>query len=240
MVNALTHIIIGIALSECFLINPLLTISSSVLPDIDFLINIPHRTLTHSLLFLLSLTYLIKVKLGKRQAMAVLIGLSSHLITDSLTTQGIQLFYPLNIFFGYHLFNSNNRIINLWFIIISLVFIINKRNVNEFLLSQRSGVVLKSVLLIIIGWVVITSLNPISWPINFRGVICSNISVKHYYNTYQVFVVCGESNITVWKRISVLENNLSYGDLIVVNGWLTTSFGKPEINYVSEVRVIEV
>lgn len=87
-------------------------ILGALLPDSDFIIEWLfhtriHRTLTHSLLFLIAvplLTYLIfhilKNPNKKTLALAIGIGIFSHLILDFCTIAGIPLFYPFPTHFS--------------------------------------------------------------------------------------------------------------------------------------------
>lgn len=60
-----------------------------------------HRTLTHSLLFLVGtwLLFLFTNFSGALE-MGILIGIASHIILDSVTKDGVKLFYPFDIDFN--------------------------------------------------------------------------------------------------------------------------------------------
>ena len=64
----------------------------AVLPDIDFLIGIKHRTWTHTIWF--SAVSLFLIPFGWKLALAGWIALMSHLIGDMMTHSGVKLFYP--------------------------------------------------------------------------------------------------------------------------------------------------
>lgn len=66
---------------------------AALLPDWDLKFKIKHRTLTHSLLLLTTLTLLIHYA-APVLALPFALGYGSHLVLDMLTIQGIELFYP--------------------------------------------------------------------------------------------------------------------------------------------------
>ncbi len=83
----ITHILAGLTINKLLgLTNPLnnwLIITGSALPDIDNLLGLKHRTITHSLLMLITL---ISPPLG--------LGVLTHLVLDLLTITGCQLLWP--------------------------------------------------------------------------------------------------------------------------------------------------
>jgi hypothetical protein len=69
------------------------------------------------------------------------------------------------------------------------------------------------------------------------GTICSNVSYYTSYsgNEYEIFDLCNDSKIVVWKRksfISALEPNKN----ISLCGRFTTRYEEPEIYYVAWAR----
>lgn len=94
-----THIAVGIAatlpLMSCMPFYALIGCIGATLPDIDIKLGIKHRTLTHSLMTLLSSTMLI-LMLNKYIALVFFINFTTHLILDSFTKMGVSLFYPFN------------------------------------------------------------------------------------------------------------------------------------------------
>ncbi|MFP7334030.1 metal-dependent hydrolase [Shouchella clausii] len=58
-----------------------------------------HRTFTHSLLFLLLASIVLRWLFPENDAVqtGVLIGIASHYLLDALTVRGIRFFYPANI-----------------------------------------------------------------------------------------------------------------------------------------------
>lgn len=92
-----THIAVGLAatlplLSLCPKIS-IIGIVASTLPDIDIILKIKHRTITHSLLALLVSTVVV---MALNFSIGVIFGLNYliHLILDSFTNMGIPLLYP--------------------------------------------------------------------------------------------------------------------------------------------------
>lgn len=56
-----------------------------------------HRTITHSLLFVFSITALSSILFSNTYfTKGLFLGMASHLLLDAFTTQGIKLFYPLS------------------------------------------------------------------------------------------------------------------------------------------------
>ena len=94
-------------------------IFGALLPDADFIIEWlfkidAHRLLTHSILFLivapfliLAIFHLLKSPNKKIFAIALAIGILSHLTLDFCTTQGIPLLYPNLTHFSIYGINEN-------------------------------------------------------------------------------------------------------------------------------------
>jgi inner membrane protein len=256
--NTLSHAVLGLALSEALMLNPLIVVLGSLIPDIDYLVGLTHRTITHSLLFLIPTCLITWRFKGKRTAFALLIGLSSHLILDAVTVKGVPLFFPLNQYYSLNLTRSGDVMANLFIILLSIVILINKDSINEYLFSLRKGSALKATLCSITGFFIVLCFFPVidcppsinisqvfSLPseakVSLIGEVCSeiNLSTSNSGNEYQIFVLCDESgNITVWKGAWVLENNLSEGGVIQLCGMFTTKFSQPEVYYISKVEYI--
>lgn len=145
-----THLLFALFISfliyNYFNLNPILFILilvfSATLPDIDhakswigrklkplsLIINFifGHRKFIHSLFFVLSISFLIKIFYGNYY-IPFLIGYISHLILDILTKNGIYLFYPFKL--KIHGFIKTNGIIEKLFLVflglVNIVFIIN-------------------------------------------------------------------------------------------------------------------
>ncbi|MDU2552975.1 MAG: metal-dependent hydrolase, partial [Staphylococcus epidermidis] len=55
-----------------------------------------HRTFTHSLLFIIGISFLLYfIQTPMYYMVAIVIGMFSHVILDILTPRGVKLFYPL-------------------------------------------------------------------------------------------------------------------------------------------------
>ncbi|MHA2336495.1 MAG: metal-dependent hydrolase [Candidatus Hodarchaeales archaeon] len=81
----------------------------SLLPDLDFFL-FPfefHRTMTHSVLFLL-IVYVSLSKINKKQAKSAALGVSSHILIDLLDSGKIRLFYPLVAESGFNLWEAHD------------------------------------------------------------------------------------------------------------------------------------
>lgn len=93
-----THISIGlVATIPLIVLNPIsfLGLLGNVVPDWDFYLGIKHRTITHSLLFLLLSTIVISLfNISVSLVWFICYGL--HLIADSFTKMGTPYLYPFN------------------------------------------------------------------------------------------------------------------------------------------------
>jgi len=65
-----------------------------ILSDLDFIVGIKHRSMTHSIVFLLSVSILSGMINGSI-AVSAFIGIGMHIFLDMLTKQGVQLYWPL-------------------------------------------------------------------------------------------------------------------------------------------------
>ena len=96
-----THIAIGVAvalpvikyLDLSYISSMAGAIVGSVAPDWDLYLGIKHRTITHSLLFLLTISVLIGI-FNIDMAILWFIVYALHLIADSFTKMGVPFFYP--------------------------------------------------------------------------------------------------------------------------------------------------
>lgn len=79
---------------------------ASTIPDQDLRFKIPHRTITHSLLFLLLTTFIIYRYINVSIALIWGLNLGLHLAADSLTKMGIQFLWPYPKFMGLRKFRS--------------------------------------------------------------------------------------------------------------------------------------
>lgn len=81
----------------------------SALPDFDIILGIKHRTITHSLPFLIVLTVLLK-QFYPDGVLPFVIGYGSHLAADSFTKSGIPLLYPIKYRFGVKILSTNSLV----------------------------------------------------------------------------------------------------------------------------------
>lgn len=95
-----THTAIGIAVAipvikylDLSYISMAGAIVGSVAPDWDLYLGIKHRTITHSLLFLLISSILVGI-FNIDMAILWFIAYGLHLIADSFTKMGVPFFYP--------------------------------------------------------------------------------------------------------------------------------------------------
>lgn len=91
-----THIAVATAITVFPIYNnpiSILGLIGATLPDIDLKLGIPHRTITHCLLFAV-ITSILAFSLSTSIGLIYVISIISHLILDSYTRMGIPLFYP--------------------------------------------------------------------------------------------------------------------------------------------------
>jgi len=86
----------------------------SLAPDIDLFVGQPfsfHRTLTHSIL-LFSLVYLGTVRFDEKFAKSASLGIASHIFLDLLDSGKVTVLYPLDIKFGFGLWEPHDVILH--------------------------------------------------------------------------------------------------------------------------------
>ncbi len=256
-----THAVVGLVLGEILLLSTPLVVLGAVLPDIDFLIGLTHRGLTHSLLFLVLASLLVYKLRDKRAAFSLFIGLTSHLFLDAVTTMGIQALWSLNTFFSFNLTSTNYVPVNIFIIALLAVVYYNKESIIDYLTRVRRGVALKGSMAFTIGWSLLLIASPViicrgsdssinslinnkvlnGMGVRLNGTICS--SINPYYskagNEYQVFYICDNNeSIKIFKGSWVLDNELRQGDVIYLCGTYTTDYGEPEVSYIDYVSLI--
>ena len=257
--NLLSHITLGLAISESLGLNIIPVLLGTIIPDMDYLTGLTHRTLTHSLLFVIIISLVVYNK-NKKNGISLFIGLTSHLLLDVLTTQGIMLAWPIKTFYTYSLFNSLETTPNLFIIIISLIIVWNKDIIREnlrFLGYKKVQIITYSILLIPLILVIpyyqyqiykceTASLNTIYSDINaydeecvtLNGLVCSELDsyTSSSNNNYLIFNLCQENqSIKVWMLQS-LNQDLNLNDTISITGLFTTKFAE---NYGYELYMIK-
>lgn len=255
--NILTHLFFGLTLFSIFDLNIYGVIIGSVLPDFDMFFTIPHRTLTHSFIFLIIVSFLFYSK-NKKIGISLFIGILSHLILDVITSQGIQLLYPYNKYFTFNLFNSSNKNINFLFISIFGIIMLNSKLLKEKLMDFKaknirlftySLFLLPLLFSIYLGFTEKYQLTTITELLNnkknfenqniqINGFICSEIEFKEYssYSNYLIFNLCEKNDtILVWV-IEGINDNLNINDNITVFGKFTDKYDEPEIYYIDKIK----
>ncbi len=84
----ITHLLVGVTLSSVLKQDPITIIIGSLLPDIDLIIGLRHRGLTHSLWMLATI-----------MNTPLSIGVISHITLDLLTISGCRLLYPRKTYY---------------------------------------------------------------------------------------------------------------------------------------------
>jgi inner membrane protein len=257
--NLLSHIALGLALSEVLRLELLWVIIGVVLPDVDYLIGVTHRTIMHSAVFV-ALISLLMYKSNKRKGVSLFIGLSSHLLLDVFTTQGVMLLWPVKTFYSYGLFNSGETAPNLLVIIISLVILWNKDIISSklSLLGYKKvqkytySIILIPLLLVIpyyyfqLSQCEQTSINDLlsnaevfsEACVVVNGIVCSEVDeyTSSSATVYNIFDLCdGDESIKVWL-LSSLNPDLEFNDNVTITSLFTTKFEEPELYMVKSVR----
>lgn len=126
-----THMAIGILATSCLITYtdlprvPLICgIIGATMADLDFILGIPHRTWTHSLigmLIVVTVCSLIDIVFG----FSLYINYSTHIAADSMTKMGVPLFYPFNKkYYGFKLFKTGKS--EDMFICLVVIFILSE------------------------------------------------------------------------------------------------------------------
>lgn len=130
----LVHAIFSLALAVVFDLNVGIAVIASLLPDIDLILPIQHREIFHSLIFVVLVSFLFKIKFGKENAVSFALGFSSHLFLDVFSTMGIKVLWPLNYSFKIPIANSNTA--NLAIFTICLIFLLNNAS-KSFIFKEK-------------------------------------------------------------------------------------------------------
>lgn len=256
----ITHTITGLALGVLLTLNLPLVIIGAVLPDIDVLLPVAHRTVFHSLTFMLAVSFILYWKSGKKNAVSFLIGFASHLVLDSVTYQGIQALWPLPGNFGFGIFNAVDSTVNLGIILAGMVLLLNKDRIIESLMKFEPKKVRIATYSSILSWAGLLVFMPFFIPsagidellsnpyfydereVRTQGVICSEIEreTSSSGNVFQVFNLCtDDSSILVWKLETIERNDLKQNMSVSLRAKFTLAFKEPELYMVSEVIVNE-
>lgn len=105
-----------------FLITFLLGLVATVFADIDLLLGIRHRYITHSIPFALLTSIPIYAFLGLEGSLVWFVAYASHLFLDSLTPYGVPAFYPFTEKrYGYRKLKSGGFFDN-WIVLYGIFF----------------------------------------------------------------------------------------------------------------------
>ncbi len=261
----ITHGLFAIALSSVLMLDMPYILIGSLLPDIDFILGVEHRGLTHSLLFLILISAIVYYKAGKREGISMMLGIASHLILDSITVAGVRLFYPLQMMYSFSLTLSSSSSVNFLIIISSFVIFFNRDYLTERLKEFKSKDVQFAVYSILVLWLLtifffgsldykVSAISQLladvsKWDgrtVSLNATICSDIKARTSGtgNSYQTFYICDSENnkLYVYKLKKIESSNLSEGQKIKINGVFTTDYLDtvgPELNLIKSVNIIE-
>jgi len=262
--NLLSHLLFAISISEVLGLNTVIVAIFSVIPDIDFMIGLTHRGLTHSLTIIgiiVLISFMGYKIFGKKKYNqvknyhSIVIGLLAHLVLDILTFMGVQLLFPFGKFYSYNFFNSYDVESNLFVVFVSLVVLINKNLLKKKLMKYNPRTIRLVTYSLLIIFLIIpivislfnqtVSLNElISNPEFFdeksvivNGVVCSNISeyTSNAGNDYLIFDLCeNNESIKIWL-LERFYNNVSLNENLCIEGTFTTKYEELEITNIKWV-----
>lgn len=109
-----THITTGLVCSLPFITMQnvgliSMAIIGAILPDVDLKLKMKHRSITHSIVGYLALSYGLFTR-DYEIGLFFSIGYLTHLLLDMLTVKGIKLFYPLKKNIGLKLFKTDGAL----------------------------------------------------------------------------------------------------------------------------------
>ncbi len=259
--NLLSHTLFGLAIGSVLTLEIGWVVFGSILPDIDYILGIEHRTITHSLLFISILSYIVYKK-DKRKGISLLIGLLSHMVLDIITVGGVEILWPIRYRFSIPLIISMDPKPNLLLSAISLTIFIN----NEVISSKLANIEPRKVR--IATFILLLAPTIASIPISFyqnskcvpvsittlisnpelynercvitEGVVCSN---KTTYKTksdaiYNMFHICdNESKVLIFIS-SEYNESVNSGEMVRITGFFTTKYKRYgyEINRIKDIR----
>ncbi len=243
----ITHVVFSLALSAVLILNTPFTVLGAIIPDMDYLVRIEHRTFMHSFLFII-IILLIFYRRSPRKTISFTIGFLSHLMLDVITPNGIMVFYPLQEFFTLGITNSYNSVHNLLIILLSLLILWNKHDFQEMLRGVGSKKVRICTFLFLTSPIIlsipVTLMSPylcekttistlIKLPkdyeekcVTIKGNVCSEIReyTANSGNTYQIFDLCNNSKIKIWKMNTVEEKEFEKNDCLIITGIFTSKY----------------
>jgi membrane-bound metal-dependent hydrolase YbcI (DUF457 family) len=254
---SITHVVAALTLSMLLVLDMPFVVFGAVVPDMDLLLPIAHRTFFHSLLFGLLLTALVQWKFGKRASISLFLGFFSHIALDAITPMGVMFLYPYLRSFSFRLVASGDPVFNIGTIALCGVLLANRYAIVEMLNHFPP----KKIRRFTFGFVALFSVALILAPqravtcegeyasissliaqqdaydgvqVITNGTVCSDIDTytSRAGNLYQIFLLCDGENVKIWKLYDIEETVFSEGDTIELCGTFTLDYSEPEINYI--------
>ncbi len=102
-----------------------------LISDLDLIVGIKHRTLTHSIVFLLSVSVLTGM-INSLIGVAAFLGIGSHILLDMLTRSGVQLYWPMKRRVRIARFSYDGILVNYAIILTCWVLIIYFKGLTAF------------------------------------------------------------------------------------------------------------
>jgi membrane-bound metal-dependent hydrolase YbcI (DUF457 family) len=254
---SITHVVVALTLSTLLVLDMPFVVFGAVVPDIDQLVPMAHRTLFHSLLFGLVITALAHWRFGKRASMSLFIGFFSHIALDAITPMGVTFLYPYLRSFSFGVVASGDPVFNIGVLAVCGVLLANRHTIIEMLNHIPPKRIRRSTFgfmaLFSVG-LLLTPQRPVTCEVGYiplsdimagqqgydgrqvltNGTVCSGIDTytSRAGNLYQIFDLCDGESVKVWKLYDVEETVFSQGDDVELCGTFTLDYSEPEINYI--------
>lgn len=246
---SITHLIFSIGIGSILNLHFLPLVIGSLFPDIESLLPfIPHRAFFHSILVILGITLLLYPKF-KNKSISFFLGCFTHLLLDSFTSIGVNIFWPFPFKYGFYISSANTM--NLIFLLIGVILILSSGTIQDILIKYRPDKIRKFTYLSIACFFAflavfgkmelkcsgletnIKNLNPSfdNKEALLKGRICSDID---YYtskagNKFEIFDLCQEnSSIKIWKLENIKEKPVKNKEASIC-GIYTLKYEEPEI-----------
>ncbi len=241
----LSLIILSIAFSEVLSLPLVTSLVGFFLQEISFF---------NSFLSLLLSSVIIYKWKGSRNAFYFSLCYCFSLFLNFLTSRGVMII-PFTSYYSLSLINNDSWILDAGVILLSIVFLINKHNVQNFLLSYSPKAILRSSMILMCIFFVFVLPFPNIYQVSIndlldnelfysnknvcvQGTLSGNITLKKSSsgNEYESFDICSDvACVLVFKLRSSKANNLSINNLVNVCGVFSLDYAKPEITNITSM-----
>lgn len=246
---SITHLIFSLGIGKILNLHLIPLVIGSLFPDMDSLFPfISHRTVFHSIFFILGVSLILYPKF-RNKSISFFLGCFTHLFLDSFTSIGVNTFWPIPFEYGFNIASSD--IMNVVFLLTGIVLILSSKTIQSILVNYEPGkirivtyslIAFFFVFLGIFGKMELkcsspeTSISSLNSSLNnkevlVKGTVCSEIEyyISKTENKYEIFNLCQENNsIKIWKLDNILEKPV-INKSVSVCGIYTLAYDKPEI-----------